>query len=293
MSESFEVDISFGTSFEDVELLRAEMEKFVRSPENSRDFQPDFTIGIGGIGNLDKLSLLISINHKSNWDNAVVRAARRSKFMCALALALKKVPIAPPGGVSDALGGPLNPTYAVSVTDDWAAKQRDESAKTKDAARMVPIISNDTATTAEHAEMQAVEQLSSRPLVDTMEPGTYRNEQGTGGNEIAEQRQRTEEIEAMRTDLKKSQSQQGRRKAGDGLAAIASRTSGPSESLSRETSRQMDTFDEEAETDMPSNYYVNRSRSTASARFPQQGIYPTNSRYSWGRNPPPPRPGQH
>jgi len=33
-----------------------------------------------------------------NWSNETVRAARRSKFMCALVLALRKVPDLSPGG---------------------------------------------------------------------------------------------------------------------------------------------------------------------------------------------------
>ncbi|KAJ2957056.1 hypothetical protein NQ176_g11278 [Zarea fungicola] len=109
MSESIEVNVSYDTSFEDIELLRLEMEKFVRHPDNSRDFQPNFSISVGGVGNLDKLVLFISIKHKSNWHNDSVRATRRSKFMCALAQALKKVPIYAPGGVATRLLGQRRP----------------------------------------------------------------------------------------------------------------------------------------------------------------------------------------
>ena len=98
MKEQLEMFIAFDTSLEDIEILRKEMEAFVRDPENSRDFQPDVVLECTGICSMDKLQLKVEIRHKSNWSNETVRAARRSKFMCALVLALRKVPIYPPGG---------------------------------------------------------------------------------------------------------------------------------------------------------------------------------------------------
>ncbi|KAI0397179.1 serine/threonine protein kinase [Xylariaceae sp. FL0594] len=138
MKEVIDLNVSYDTSFEDIELLRLEMEKFVRSPENSRDFQQDITISVSGVGDLDKLQLKITIKHKSNWHNEAVRATRRSKFICALAQALKKVPVYAPGGGGEALGGPTNPTYSVSVSDAEAAAARDKAAMEKEAARLVP-----------------------------------------------------------------------------------------------------------------------------------------------------------
>lgn len=58
--------------------------------------------------------------------------------MCALVLALRKVPIYAPGGGSAALGSSDQPTYSVSVSDAEAAARRDAFAKTKDEKRMVP-----------------------------------------------------------------------------------------------------------------------------------------------------------
>ncbi|KAI1821721.1 serine/threonine protein kinase [Xylaria intraflava] len=138
MKEGIEIYVSYDTTFEDIELLRLEMEKFVRSPENSRDFQPDISIGVSGVGNLDKLSLTLAIKHKSNWHNDAIRGARRSKFICALVLALKKVPIYAPGGGGETLGGPTNPTYSVAVSNAEASMARDKAAKDKDAGRLVP-----------------------------------------------------------------------------------------------------------------------------------------------------------
>ncbi|KAJ6172049.1 hypothetical protein N7470_001116 [Penicillium chermesinum] len=97
MHEQLTVACAFDTSFAEIEALRGEMEVFVRDKDNSRDFQPDFNIEVVGVGDMDKLELRADIRHKSNWSNEIVRAARRSKFMCALVLAMRKVKIRAPG----------------------------------------------------------------------------------------------------------------------------------------------------------------------------------------------------
>ncbi|KAF7717330.1 Uncharacterized protein PECH_002024 [Penicillium ucsense] len=97
MHEQLTVPVSFDTSFAEIQALRDEMGVFVRDPANSRDFQADFEIEVVGLGAMDKLELLVDIRHKSNWSNETVRAARRSKFMCALVLAMRKVHIRAPG----------------------------------------------------------------------------------------------------------------------------------------------------------------------------------------------------
>lgn len=178
MKEVIDVNVSFDTSFEDIELLRVEMENFVRAPENNRDFQPDVAIGVGGVGDCDKLTLKIAIKHKSNWHNEVVRATRRSKFMCALTLALKRVPIYGPGGGGDALGGPANPTYSVSVTDDFAADARAKSAKEKEAKKLLNQSSEQAATTdaATAAEQRAAEHFNTtNPVIEALDDWGYEN----------------------------------------------------------------------------------------------------------------------
>lgn len=250
MLECIDLDVSYDTSFEDIELLRTEMEHFVRHSDNSRDFQPDFSIGVGSVGNLDKMTLQITIKHKSNWHNDGVRATRRSKFMCALAVALKKVPIYGPGGGGDALGGPSNPTYSVSVTDAFAAKSREDSAKAKNDGRMVPANTNQSEKEQQQAEMQAISELTTRPLEMETTAGAWdaKDDAATIRSMDADDdpiRQR--EIESMRNSLKKKESQRGRRKAGEGLSHTASGN--------QHDSPRLETFDEEARTDMPSSFY--------------------------------------
>ena len=101
MHETLTIPIKFGTSFSDIELLRQEMETFVRDKENSRDFQPDVSIDVAGVGDMDKLELAVTVCHKSNWAIESVRAARRSKFMCALVAAIRKIPIRAPGAADE------------------------------------------------------------------------------------------------------------------------------------------------------------------------------------------------
>ncbi|KAK7415815.1 hypothetical protein QQX98_005597 [Neonectria punicea] len=251
MSETVEVNVSFDTTFEDVELLRIEMEKFVKSPENARDFQPELSVDVGGVGDLDKLLLKVDIKHKSNWHNAAVRANRRSKFMCALALALKKIPIYAPGGGAEALGGPTNPTYSVTVSDEFAAKSRDEAAKAKDESRLVPAQNKEN---LEKSEKDAVDGLSTRPIVSESVPWDNREDII---NSEDHDHNRSKDIENLRHELKRD-STRGRRKAGETLPALSLETAPrPSISVRHPSPRspQPGPFDEEAETGMGATPY--------------------------------------
>ncbi|PGH01578.1 hypothetical protein GX51_05143 [Blastomyces parvus] len=138
MREQITLTVDFGTSFADIQLLKAEMENFVRDKGNCRDFQPDVDIEVIGLGNMDKLELKIEIRHKSNWSNETVRASRRSKFMCALVLAIRKIPIYGPGGGDAVLGDVTRPAYSVTVSHEQAQASKDEWAEGKEGKRMVP-----------------------------------------------------------------------------------------------------------------------------------------------------------
>ncbi|PSR80039.1 Mechanosensitive ion channel-domain-containing protein, partial [Coniella lustricola] len=247
MKESIEVNISYDTSFEDVELLRLEMEKFVRHSDNSRDFQPDLVIGVGSVGDCDKLTLNLSIKHKSNWHNEAVRATRRSKFMCALALALRKVPINGPGGGGSALGSSDNPAYSVAVDDEFAKDARTKAADAADAARLVP--HKPTKASAKRptdaasmtgggdrpqhvTEQQAIAELTARPVLQGLdsEYGYNRDRSLDRGmsahgsptlhsrNDSAERTENIEQIrKSLQEDLISRHSTRGRRKAGDAV----------------------------------------------------------------------------
>lgn len=97
MREQLTIQVSFDTTFDNIRMLKEELEKFVRDKENYRDFMPDIDIEVLGVGAMDKLELRVDIRHKSNWAIEHIRAARRSKFMCALLLAVRKIPMRAPG----------------------------------------------------------------------------------------------------------------------------------------------------------------------------------------------------
>jgi hypothetical protein len=218
MKEQLDMFISFDTSLEDIELLRKEIETFVRHPDNARDFQPEITLEATGIGNMDKLQLKVEIRHKSNWSNETVRAARRSKFMCALVLALRKVPIYGPGGGGEPLGGPTNPGYSVAISDSAAAEARDKANKAKEGKRLVP-----SAPKTEKAnEENAAQTLNARnPTTDAAwTSGIDDRTLGGSRDESPDPNKRNSQIENVRQSLLKRESTRGRRKPGESVPPV-------------------------------------------------------------------------
>ncbi|KAK2877795.1 hypothetical protein FQN49_001193 [Arthroderma sp. PD_2] len=153
MREQLTLTCDFGTSFGDIQLLKREMQAFVRAKDNSRDFAPDVDVEVSGLGDMNKLELKVEIRHKSNWHNEVVRATRRSKFLCALVLAIKKIPIYGPGGGDAALGDIAKPSYSVSISHEQAQQSKDEYAADKEAKRMIPTDEMDEALSADPAPL--------------------------------------------------------------------------------------------------------------------------------------------
>jgi hypothetical protein len=255
MKEVIDVNVAFDTSFEDIELLRQEMEKFVRNADNSRDFQPDLVIGVGGVGDLDKLTLKVAMKHKSNWHNEAVRATRRSKFMCALALALKKVPIHGPGGGADPVGAPSNPSYSVAISDAEASRNREKAELEKDAMRLVPLkrnggnVSGDpTGGLASSPEMIAAQQLNTMnasTLGGADEWGYSRDDDTLSSHDQAADR-----LERMRSnELQKSTSaRSGRRQAGATVPLDHYGSATPGIQVTQAG------FDEEAQLESPNPY---------------------------------------
>lgn len=145
MREQISLSISADTSLEDIQLLKNELVKFVTDKENSRDFLPDININVLAMTDLSKLELQVDLVHKSNWSNEMVRASRRSKFMCAMVLALRKVPIFGPGGGAAGLGDRANPTYSVAISDSEALENKKMFEDEKEKKRMVPTVATASA----------------------------------------------------------------------------------------------------------------------------------------------------
>ena len=138
MREQIPIFVHFETSFEDISALKSEMQKFVLDKDNNRDYQPEVDVEVIGIAEMNKLELRVEIKHKSNWANEAIRAGRRSKFMCALVLALRRVPIYSPGGGDAALGSANAPSYSVAVTPEVAQSNKAAFAAAKEAKRLFP-----------------------------------------------------------------------------------------------------------------------------------------------------------
>jgi hypothetical protein len=248
MKEQLDMFISFDTTLEDIEALRTEMENFVRHTDNARDFYPDIILEATGIGNMDKLQLKIEIRHKSNWHNETVRASRRSKFMCALVLALRKVPIYGPGGGGEPLGGPTNPGYSVSVEDTWAVEAREKAEQAKEAKRLIPTKTAATVSDSKYGgtlgpvpEETAANSLNARrPTLDTAhESFTRRGSSDRRGSsnsrsediavrDPSQDGRPPAEIEAIRQELVQRKSTRGRRKPGETAPNVPSIPSGSS-----------------------------------------------------------------
>ena len=64
MREQVLMYVSFGTSLEDIQLLKKEMHNFVSDKDNARDFQPDVDVEVTGIAEMNKLELKVEIKHK-------------------------------------------------------------------------------------------------------------------------------------------------------------------------------------------------------------------------------------
>ena len=64
MREQLSMYIHFDTTFEDLQLLKNEMQAFVLDKENCRDFQPDIDVEVTGISEMNKLELRVEIKHK-------------------------------------------------------------------------------------------------------------------------------------------------------------------------------------------------------------------------------------
>lgn len=236
MREQVSVFCDFGTSFEDIHLLKLEMQAFVRDPVNSRDFYPDTEIEVVSIAEMNKLELRVEIRFKGNWSNESLRASRRSKFMCALVVALRKVPINGPAGGDAALGSADKPTWSVSVPPTEAREAYEAYKMNADKGRLVPLnkpedpsdkgksTGTDYLGGGPPTEDSAINSLTNRrPGVDTIRDDTWnaRDDVSTLGRPSTDARPDLDEVKSL---LHKA-STAGKRKGGSTLSPYATRPS--------------------------------------------------------------------
>lgn len=233
MKEQLTLDVSFDTSFEDIQTLKNELMTFVTDKDNSRDFLPDIDAEVLGTSDMSKLQLRVDIRHKGNYANEAQRAARRSKFMCALVQSLRRVPIYGPGGGGDAQGSSANPSYSVAVSDEFAAQARAESGKAKEGKRLIPTKKDEPSNTLSpvtsrtnkndnnmaglgmtNAQAAVIEDLTARDPADDPTRDDVWNSSREDGSTLGERsptdRQDLEEIQGML----RRESTRGKRKPG-------------------------------------------------------------------------------
>lgn len=230
MREQVPIFAAFDTSFEDINALKQEMTTFVRDPLNTRDYFPDVEVEVIGIAEMNKLELRVEIRHKSNWSNESLRAARRSKFMCALVVALRKVPIAPPGGNDVGLGDANKPSWSVAISPEEAQHVRQKYLDEKDASRLYPTTKKDDPE--DHgkssgndylgggAEGKAINSINNRKVgVDNVRDDTwvYRDDGSTTMGRPSMDGPPQNDTEDLRNFLHKATSS-GKRKQGGGLS---------------------------------------------------------------------------
>jgi hypothetical protein len=233
MREQVSVFCDFGTSFEDINLLKLEMLSFVRDPANAREFHPDIDIEVVSIAEMNKLELRVEIRHKSNWSNESLRASRRSKFMCALVVALRRVPINGPAGGDATLGSADKPTWSVAVPPAEAITAYQKYKDSADAGRLHPLNQSteqdsSRATGTDYlggGEGNAISALNNRkPGLDTIRDDTWEargDDASTIGRPSMDQRPDLDEVRGL---LRKASSV-GKRKGGSTLSPFGSRMS--------------------------------------------------------------------
>ncbi|KAI5123926.1 hypothetical protein M0805_006343 [Coniferiporia weirii] len=91
MSETFEFEVAYSTTLEQIENLREKMVAFVQS--QGRDFLPSFDVVVKDIPDQEKMVLSADIKYKSNWQQGAVKVKRRNMWICALKTALAELSI--------------------------------------------------------------------------------------------------------------------------------------------------------------------------------------------------------
>ncbi|PVH91214.1 hypothetical protein DM02DRAFT_664237 [Periconia macrospinosa] len=126
MGEQMRISLAFDTSFEDIDVLKGEMTKFLREPNSHRYFCPDLAVDVIGIAETDKLELRVQIQYKGNFSDEAMRLSQRCRFMRALVSALRSIPLHGPGGGDAVLGSAERPTWSVSVSPAEARAAREK-----------------------------------------------------------------------------------------------------------------------------------------------------------------------
>lgn len=192
--------------------------------------------------------------------------------MCALVLALRKVPIYPPGGGGLALGDPGNPTYSVAVSDEMAAAAREKFASAENERRLFPVrppsptptpetdttlhkvkssgqSSSGVATIVPTSETMAAEALNAVRPEDFTQDVDHDEVNIVGSPDIVPEMKGNSTATGVNLGLQPTPSTCGRRRAGTSAPSVASLSiQQPSEDLQSARTRSRGShFDQEAQ----------------------------------------------
>jgi hypothetical protein len=90
------------------------------------------------IADMSKMELRVEFQHKAKFASDHVRAQHRSRFICALLAAVRKVPIDGPAGGGPFPGTAENPNYSMTVTEDFQKAAKAKWEEERDKKRLVP-----------------------------------------------------------------------------------------------------------------------------------------------------------
>lgn len=172
--------------------------------------------------------------------------------MCALVLALRKVPIFGPGD-GPALGDHTNPTYSVTVSDEVAAAARAKAAKDADTARLHPVntfVAEEKNETKTSSITEALAPIQEGIAADPSRDQEVENDAFSivGDQRLTPSSAKESQVDSgSTTSLGKSKSAQGRRKPGVIAPTRTSELSQERFNLANVTSLQ-DSLDPEAQT---------------------------------------------
>ncbi|KAK6537546.1 hypothetical protein TWF694_011728 [Orbilia ellipsospora] len=135
MQETFVISLSYDTTVEDIDLLKAELRTFIHA--NPRDFftrEEDLIVNMTGFA-LDKVDVKVQVGYKGNYADGK-RGKRKAMVLKELLRLTRLIPMYGPGGGGAALGSGDNPTFGVTVTPDDAKLRLEAFNQKKEANKM-------------------------------------------------------------------------------------------------------------------------------------------------------------
>lgn len=134
LAEAVSITVRFGTTLEQIELLRERLLEFVGS--ENREYQKNILTELRDVTEAYSISLNVVFFYKSNWQNELLRLQRRNKFICALMVTMQDLGIEGPymnlAGQSSRqpmhLNGAYPPSYQSSTESSQKHPEEPESA---------------------------------------------------------------------------------------------------------------------------------------------------------------------